>query len=78
MSRYRRAIIKGGTFFFTVTLAKRPSDLLILQIDLLRNAYDFTRSGIRSRPSQSAFCRITCMQFGNCRQEMQIFRSIGA
>jgi REP element-mobilizing transposase RayT len=31
MSRYRRAIIKGGTFFFTVTLAERPSDLLIRQ-----------------------------------------------
>jgi putative transposase len=39
MSRYRRAIIKGGTFFFTVTLSKRPSDLLIRRIDLLRQAY---------------------------------------
>ncbi len=39
MSRYRRVQTKGGTFFFTVTLAQRPSDLLIRQIDLLRRVY---------------------------------------
>jgi len=39
MSRYRRAKIDGGTFFFTVTLADRKSDLLVRQIDRLRYAY---------------------------------------
>jgi putative transposase len=39
MSRYRRARIKGGTFFFTVTLADRSSDLLIREIDRFRSAY---------------------------------------
>jgi putative transposase len=39
MPRYRRAYIKGGLFFFTVTLADRSSDLLIRHIDLLRRAY---------------------------------------
>ncbi len=39
MSRYRRATVKGGTFFFTVTLADRSSDLLVRHIDLLRHAY---------------------------------------
>ena len=39
MSRYRRAKIEGGTFFFTVTLADRSSDLLVRYIDLLRQAY---------------------------------------
>jgi len=39
MSRYRRAKVKGGTFFFTLTLADRSSDLLIRHIDRLRNAY---------------------------------------
>src|SRR5215203_4056356 len=39
MSSYRRARLEGGTFFFTVTLAQRPSDLLVSQIDLLRKAY---------------------------------------
>ncbi len=39
MSRYRRAHIEGGTFFFTVTLAGRSSDLLLRNIDQLRQAY---------------------------------------
>ncbi len=39
MSRYRRAHIKGGTYFFTVTLADRSSDLLIRHIERLRRAY---------------------------------------
>ncbi len=39
MSRYRRAKIEGGAFFFTLTLADRSSDLLVRQIDRLRRAY---------------------------------------
>ena len=39
MSRYRRAKIEGGVFFFTVTLADRSSDLLIRHIDRLRRMY---------------------------------------
>ena len=39
MSRYRRAKIEGGTFFFTLALADRSSDLLIRRIDHLRRAY---------------------------------------
>ncbi|MGP0093787.1 MAG: REP-associated tyrosine transposase [Xanthobacteraceae bacterium] len=39
MSRYRRAKIEGGVFFFTVTLADRSSDLLVRHIDRLRRIY---------------------------------------
>jgi REP-associated tyrosine transposase len=39
MSRYRRAKIEGGVFFFTVALAKRPNDLLVRKIDRFRQAY---------------------------------------
>jgi putative transposase len=39
MTRYRRAFIEGGTFFFTVTLADRTSDLLVRHIDRLRESY---------------------------------------
>jgi putative transposase len=39
MSRYRRAKITGGTFFFTVALANRKSDLLVRHIERLRHAY---------------------------------------
>ena len=39
MTRYRRAQVEGGVFFFTVTLADRSSDLLIRHVDQLRRAY---------------------------------------
>jgi putative transposase len=39
MSRYRRAKVHGGTFFFTVTLADRSRDTLIRHIDVLRQVY---------------------------------------
>jgi putative transposase len=43
MSRYRRAKVEGGTFFFTVTLADRSSDILVRHVDRLRNAYASTQ-----------------------------------
>jgi putative transposase len=39
MSRYRRAKIEGGTFFFTVALADRSSDLLVRHIARLQRSY---------------------------------------
>jgi putative transposase len=39
MSRYCRAKIEAGTFFFTVTLADRSSDALVRHIDRLRHIY---------------------------------------
>jgi putative transposase len=39
MSYYRRARREGGTFFFTVTLADRSSDLLVQHVDRLRRIY---------------------------------------
>jgi putative transposase len=39
MSRYRRARIEGGVFFFTVALADRSSDLLVRHVDRLRESY---------------------------------------
>jgi putative transposase len=39
MSRYRRAKLEGGTFFFTVTLADRSTDVLVREIDRLRRVY---------------------------------------
>ena len=43
MSTYRRNIIPGATYFFTLTLADRRSDLLTMHIDLLRDAFRYTR-----------------------------------
>ncbi|RUS60767.1 transposase [Pseudorhodobacter sp. E13] len=39
MSCYRRRILPGATYFFTVNLAVRGQSLLTDQIDLLRQAY---------------------------------------
>ncbi|MCY1267516.1 REP-associated tyrosine transposase [compost metagenome] len=39
MSNYRRSLVPGGTYFFTVTLADRRSSLLTEAIGHLRNAY---------------------------------------
>ena len=39
MPRYRRARIEGGTFFFTVALVDRSSDLLVRHVDRLRRIY---------------------------------------
>jgi putative transposase len=38
MLDYRRNRVPGGTFFFTVNLRDRHSHLLVMQIDLLRQA----------------------------------------
>jgi putative transposase len=39
MPNYRRRKISGGTFFFTIVLADRSSNLLLEGIDSLRQAY---------------------------------------
>ena len=38
MPDYRRNRVPGGTFFFTVNLLDRRSNLLVTQIDALRDA----------------------------------------
>ena len=39
MVRYRRNLIPGGTFFFTVTLMDRSSKYLVEHVDLLRESF---------------------------------------
>ncbi len=43
MSRYRRSLAGGGTFFFTVNLADRKNRLLVDEIDRLRQAFELAR-----------------------------------
>ena len=47
MPDYRRFRVPGGTYFFTINLLERRSDLLIRNIDVLREAVRRTR---RERP----------------------------
>ncbi len=44
MSNYRRNRVEGGTYFFTVNLRDRRSDLLIAEIGALRDAVRSTRA----------------------------------
>ncbi|MGB3314332.1 MAG: transposase [Albidovulum sp.] len=43
MSCYRRQIVPGGTYFFTVRLEDRRSDLLLREIELLRDCLRLCR-----------------------------------
>jgi putative transposase len=43
---YRRNRVLGGTFFFTVNLLDRRSDLLVTQIDALREAVRQVRARV--------------------------------
>jgi len=43
MPSYRHNVIPGATYFFTVTLANRNGALLTTHIDLLRDAFRYTR-----------------------------------
>jgi putative transposase len=43
--RYRRTNLKGGSYFFTVNLADRKSDLLIKRIDTLRHVMQTVKQG---------------------------------
>jgi putative transposase len=49
MSNYRRARVRGGSFFFTVTLEDRTSSLLVDRIDALRLAFSSTRAELPFR-----------------------------
>ena len=43
MVLYRRNRVSGGTYFFTVTLRNRSSDILVRHVGLLRDAFHAVR-----------------------------------
>ena len=63
--RYRRAIIPGATYFFTVNLKNRKSNLLIAYIDILRSAF---RNGILL-PQWAGVTQPHLMEFGEMSGE---------
>jgi putative transposase len=42
--QYRRALLAGGTFFFTVNLAERSKTFLIDYVDILRETFRQVKS----------------------------------
>jgi putative transposase len=53
MVRYRRNVVPGGTFFFTVTLADRRSSLLVDNITALRVAFASRATSVLSHSMPS-------------------------
>jgi hypothetical protein len=79
---YRRNRVPGGTFFFTVNLRDPRSDLLVTQIDILRNAVRRVRA---RRPFRTPFridawiVRVSiCMVYGSCHKAMATSPAGGA
>ena len=77
MARYRRNLIAGGTFFFTVKLANPKSRLLVEHIDLLRAAYMDVQKQYPFETVAYAYCRTTFTPFGRCRPMMRIIPCAG-
>lgn len=46
MVLYRRNRVSGGTYFFTVTLRNRRSDVLVRHVDALRDAWRSARTRV--------------------------------
>jgi REP-associated tyrosine transposase len=44
MTNYRRNLIRGGSYFFTVNLAERRLRLLTNNVGLLRGAFNYARA----------------------------------
>ena len=77
MSEYRRYYIKGGTWFFTVNLRNRRSQLLTTQYQMLRNAIiKLSETGLlKSTPG--SFCQSICIAYGHYLKAMMIFPLAG-
>lgn len=75
MSNYRRYYINGGTWFFTVNLKNRKSDLLVRQIAELRSAIRRVKN---TKPFQiDAFCLSICIASGRFLRTIVTFHLAG-
>jgi REP element-mobilizing transposase RayT len=64
MSNYRRHYVPGGTWFFTVNLQNRQSDLLTRHIDSLRAATSTVKRANPSPLTPGLFCLNICTVSG--------------
>jgi hypothetical protein len=77
--QYRRAIVPGGTFFFTVVTDRRRPILASAEaVDVLRNAFDPFANRVRSKSTPSSSCPIIFTASGLCRLAMPTSRPAGA
>jgi putative transposase len=73
MPNYRRNRVPGGTYFFTVNLFDRRSDLLVAQIDLLRVTVRNVRAHLSFISMHGWFCPTICIACRRCPKAIPIF-----
>src|ERR687896_2715152 len=73
MPDYRRYRVPGGTYFFTINLLERRSDLLIRHIEALREAVRRTRAERSFHITAGWFCRITSIACSPCQPVTMTF-----
>jgi hypothetical protein len=78
MPNYRRNRLRGGTFFFTVNLLDRRSDLLVARIGRLRDAVRRVRARRPFRIDGWSSFPIISIACGRCHKVMPIFQVGGA
>ncbi len=77
MPDYRRNRVPGGTYFFTVNLFNRRTDLLVTQIPLLRAAIKHAQKHNPSTSMPLWCCPTTCTVSGPCRRMITISLAVG-
>ncbi|SPW48268.1 RAYT REP element-mobilizing transposase; TnpA(REP) [Escherichia coli] len=77
MSEYRRYYIKGGTWFFTVNLRNRRSQLLTTQYQMLRHAIIKVKRDRLLKSTPGSFCQSICTVSGHYLKAMMIFPRAG-
>ena len=77
MSEYRRYYIKGGTWFFTVNLRNRRSQLLTTQYQTLRNAIIKVKQARPFEINAWVVCQSICTVSGHYPKVMMIFPLAG-
>ncbi len=70
MPNYRRAFVRGGTWFFTVNLLeRRGNNLLIREIDLFRQVVRRVNRHTRSTSMHGWYCLNICIVSSRYRQK---------
>jgi len=75
--RYRRVLVAGGTYFFTVNLADRRSDILVRYVDDLRQVLDKVKAAHPFTLVAMAAMPEHLHASGGCRRAMRIIRCAG-
>jgi len=77
MTNYRRNLVPGGTYFFTVNLADRSSRLLTDHIEPLRSAFRYAQVQHPFTIEATVVLPDHPMPFGHCRKETQTSPCVG-